>query len=209
LTDLDDLLRSGEGQRVEFKSRLPKRDERVAHLLAAMANAGGGLIAVGVDDQGRPLGVGDPASVRDRVEEIARDLLAPRPRLTFQTAVSDAGEVVLIRVAATDVPVEAAFSDGKTVYVRVNDRNVPLAADHRTLVPLSAAHPLSDRLAGLDVQVRERFERARRRSGVFGALDYARRNNVSLRTARRDIRALVGAFLIVETSSGVFEAIDD
>ena len=49
-----DLLRSGEGQQVEFKR---KSTAGVSQTACAFANTGGGVILVGISDDGRVVGV--------------------------------------------------------------------------------------------------------------------------------------------------------
>ncbi len=56
--ELQRVLRAGESERVEFKSRF-RNDEDLAIPLIALANSGGGLLVVGVDDDGHPIGLSD------------------------------------------------------------------------------------------------------------------------------------------------------
>ena len=67
----DDLLRliaQGEGQRLDFKEETIKPG-KLAETLVALANADGGMILIGVDDQGRVAGVSDPDRAIDNVVE--------------------------------------------------------------------------------------------------------------------------------------------
>ncbi len=71
--DLQRLLRLGEGYALEFK-RSP------AHLgreICAFANAAGGRILVGVDDQGRVVGVSKPNRTKSEIQSIARNIDPP------------------------------------------------------------------------------------------------------------------------------------
>src|SRR5262249_56560861 len=58
-TDLLSLIRGGEDTHLEFKIRLVNTDKVVAEIVA-LANAGGGAIIFGVNDQRRGEGVGKP-----------------------------------------------------------------------------------------------------------------------------------------------------
>jgi predicted HTH transcriptional regulator len=62
LRDLKRYVSLGEGMHTEFKRRMP-RPERIAKEAIAFANAAGGRIFLGVDDDGTIMGV------RDAVEE--------------------------------------------------------------------------------------------------------------------------------------------
>ena len=78
MTDWDWVLRNPEGQFLERKScydrsgeRVRRRDVRsvakdIAETLSAMANADGGTVVVGVENDGTPTGVDYP---NDRLEE--------------------------------------------------------------------------------------------------------------------------------------------
>lgn len=86
---VSELLASGESERVEFKStarinlRTGEKDSRMEHVIAktvsAFANADGGTLLIGVDDDGTPLGLdADFATLKvpdaDRYELWLRDL---------------------------------------------------------------------------------------------------------------------------------------
>ena len=89
--DIDELIRRGESDRLEFKSsarwnlHTKARDEKielvVAKAVSGFLNADGGTLLIGVNDAGRPVGlVNDFAVVKspdpDRYELWLRDLLA-------------------------------------------------------------------------------------------------------------------------------------
>ncbi len=66
--DLLHLIAQGEGQRLDFKEETIKPG-KLAETLVALANADGGMILIGVDDQGRVAGVSDPKRAIDNVVE--------------------------------------------------------------------------------------------------------------------------------------------
>lgn len=87
---IDEMLRTGESGTVEFKStarvnlRTGQKDERMEHVVAktvaAFLNADGGVLLIGVDDHGTPLGLdADLATLKtpdvDRFELWLRDLI--------------------------------------------------------------------------------------------------------------------------------------
>lgn len=89
--DIDELIRRGESDRLEFKSsarwnlHTKARDEKIelviAKAVSGFLNADGGTLLIGVNDAGRPVGlVNDFAVVKspdpDRYELWLRDLLA-------------------------------------------------------------------------------------------------------------------------------------
>ena len=50
------ILRQGESTRVEFKSDFPSQGHAIGKEMAALANSGGGILLMGVSDDGRQLG---------------------------------------------------------------------------------------------------------------------------------------------------------
>ena len=67
---LSSLIESGESPIVEFKARLPP-DEVVARNLIAFANGQGGILLVGVDDEGNP-GTLRPSEVGHTISHLTR-----------------------------------------------------------------------------------------------------------------------------------------
>lgn len=97
---LPGLCAAGEGQALEFKSRLPETLKDLAKEIAALASTDGGLIIVGVNDDGSVCGVenGRSSESRDvlfqRVVGISQKVDPPvRPRLAWAQA---DGEAVLV-----------------------------------------------------------------------------------------------------------------
>ena len=132
-TELQTILSRGEGQFVEFKSawdhgaepRKPLRRralrDKIADVVAAFANAGGGLLLVGVDDDGTATGHGYPDHVVD-------DLFAvPHRRLTPDVACRT--EILTLgchEILAFQVPIapEAVMIHGNGFPYRVGSRIV-------------------------------------------------------------------------------------
>ncbi|MFL6212415.1 MAG: helix-turn-helix domain-containing protein [Blastocatellia bacterium] len=110
-TDLLNLVRGGEDTHIEFKIRLVNAD-KIAAEIVAMANAGGGAILFGVNDQRRVEGLDNPEQVEDELIDICRNQIKPAilPRLD-----------------------KVAFDNGtRIVVLQVDDRRAPYQTfDHR------------------------------------------------------------------------------
>ena len=99
----EDIIASGESAKTEFKRSLADT-RRIVETIAAMAGVGGGVILVGVSDDGRVVGVelGDGA-----IEQFTQRVLAATdPKVFITTSVETvAGRPVLVvRVPAGDGP---------------------------------------------------------------------------------------------------------
>ena len=55
---IQSLIDSGEGYNVEFKVRVPSKVRELTEEICAFANADGGYLLIGVDDNGQIIGTG-------------------------------------------------------------------------------------------------------------------------------------------------------
>ena len=67
--ELDFILQEGEGLTIEFKERLANIDKEII----AFANASGGRIFVGINDEGKVAGVNINNELRSQIQNIARN----------------------------------------------------------------------------------------------------------------------------------------
>jgi hypothetical protein len=74
--DLAKILADGEGRQAEFKEGLAP-DGRVARTICAFANTRGGILLVGVSDQGLVRGVARAATVADEIAALGRNAVVP------------------------------------------------------------------------------------------------------------------------------------
>jgi ATP-dependent DNA helicase RecG len=118
--DLLQLCAAGESETIEFKRELPSQKRDFAKEIAALASTAGGMILVGVADDGSVVGVGgaEVASVRDglcaRVVGLCQQIEPPvRPKLLWASALGRA--VLCIQVEKGETPLY--FLDGRA-YIR-------------------------------------------------------------------------------------------
>ena len=125
MPELHDLIRQGEGERVEFKKKTT-HPTRISRTLASLANAHGGHVLVGVDDAGRVVGVRDPEEEMYLLQLAAAQYVEPPLNLHFEE-VEDEGRTVLIVTVAESQhkPHRAQVAEGDwRGYVRVRDESV-------------------------------------------------------------------------------------
>lgn len=74
--DIEGYIASGESERIEFKTRLPS-DPSIARVLSAFANTNGGVLLVGVSDEGEIIGLPheDVNPTLDRLSKITVGML--------------------------------------------------------------------------------------------------------------------------------------
>jgi len=117
-TDLLGLIRGGEDTHLEFKIRLVNTDKVVAEIVA-LANAGGGAIIFGVNDQRRIEGLDNPEQVEEQLIDICRNQIKPPvfPRID-----------------------KVSFDNGtRIVVLQVDDRRAPhQTPDHRYYIRIGS-----------------------------------------------------------------------
>jgi hypothetical protein len=118
--DLQQIVLSGESERLEFKRELPKPRQDIAVSVAAMANRRGGQILIGVDDQGGI--VGFPAEKSEEtLRNILRDWCTPPIEPQIKAISHESSQVVVITVAeGVDKPY---FVRDRGVYIRTGSTN--------------------------------------------------------------------------------------
>lgn len=154
LPAIRDVARQGESDELEFKSsarvnmRTGAKDEAmelvVAKTVCAFLNSRGGTLLLGVDDEGRLIGLEpDYGTLRkpdaDRYELFLRDLWRNRlgtntaalPRLDFAAADDGAGQVCRVTVPASPQPVYLRGTKGSSpeMWVRVGNSTRRLEVD--------------------------------------------------------------------------------
>lgn len=93
-TDIDILLREGEGSMLEYKEAF---SSSLARDLAAFANSSGGKILLGVQDDGKVAGVRDNNQLRAQIQDIARNCDPP-----VKILIGTVGKVMVITVRESE-----------------------------------------------------------------------------------------------------------
>jgi len=79
--DIKSIVQSGEGYNAEFKIRVPAKVKELAEEVCAFANAAGGALLLGVDDNNNILGVeinnSKRSAIQDSLNQISPNLYCP------------------------------------------------------------------------------------------------------------------------------------
>jgi ATP-dependent DNA helicase RecG len=123
--DLQKLITNGENERLEFKSG-DVTPSVVAKVLGAFLNAHGGLILIGVKDDGRVVGVKDAKAVEMLLRTQLPKLISPSALWDIEQ-IEIEGNVVL----ALNVPEgqDQPYVTEGAIYSRRGERNVPATRD--------------------------------------------------------------------------------
>ena len=141
-TELLDLIGNGEDSFVEFK-RDDVRDHDLAKDLVAFLNLEGGIVLLGVEDDGSFSG-----TTRDRLEEwtvgLCRTMIEPSvvPTLAWAREAEGGRDVLAVRIAAgPDKPYARVHDNRRSYYVRVGGKSWETSREE-----LERIYPASSRL---------------------------------------------------------------
>jgi len=130
LMELFTIIKHGEGPHTEFKIDFPKQTHDIAKEMAALANSGGGLLLMGVDDDGTPKGIPDPNRAIERLAGIARTCSPPLSPEIDKIRFGEDRVIVYVKV-----PSNAPCSYQGKFFVRVGSTCVEASGDElRSLV---------------------------------------------------------------------------
>ncbi|UYZ63877.1 AlbA family DNA-binding domain-containing protein [Hymenobacter weizhouensis] len=162
--ELQELIRQGEGERLEFKKKTT-HPTRIARTLSSLANTHGGRVLVGVDDDGRVVGVRDAEEEIYQLRQAAAHYIDPPLTLRFREVEEDGRVVVVVTVPeSSEKPHRAQVADGDwRAYVRVRDESVQ-------------SSQLTERVLQRQAAAAPRFERLPLNKEELAVLDYLRKN---------------------------------
>lgn len=121
---VDKLQYSSENQYFERKSaRIPNRD--IAHQISAMANASGGVIAVGVEDDGEITGIDDKRE--NELRQVPFDFLQTIPQHNVEVINISGVKVFLFHISP--MPDEVVKGKDGEAYLRVGDTSRKLSSE--------------------------------------------------------------------------------
>lgn len=119
------LMLAGESETIEFKTRVPK-PSLLARLIAAFANASGGVILIGIREPDEIVGT-NPQFVL-KIWEISLERMEPRPQSTIQEVSINGKTICIIHVDASDTIVMC----DSVAFIRVLDRTQAMTPDQVT-----------------------------------------------------------------------------
>jgi predicted HTH transcriptional regulator len=120
------LISRGEGEELEFKKKTT-HPTRISRTLSSLANTRGGQVLVGVDDDGRVVGVRDAEEEMFVLREAAAHYIDPPLTLHFREVEAEDERIVLIVEVpeSPNKPHRAQIAPGEwRSYIRVRDESV-------------------------------------------------------------------------------------
>jgi ATP-dependent DNA helicase RecG len=121
---IKDLIKQGEGLQLEFKEML--RKEEVAKNICAFLNAEGGIVLIGISDNGNVIGVKDADQEEVILKNYLLKTIIPEAPITVSVETIGNKKVILAKVWNGSKP--PYVFDG-TIYCRVGSQTIKATPD--------------------------------------------------------------------------------
>ncbi len=129
IRSLKKLISAGEGQHLEFKTKATFPDKIVQEMIA-FANASGGTLLVGVNDDGHLTGL---KNAEGESHVIQNSILKCKPKLRFTEKfidLNDKKKILLYEIPEGDKkPYQFVSESGKSAFIRVLDKSIKVSRE--------------------------------------------------------------------------------
>ncbi len=186
LEELRAAIDAGEGREIEFKRGLPQ-DEKIARSLCAFANTRGGLVFIGVGDDGELEGAPHAEQTAEKLREIARDLIEPAIAPRIEIVAIEGVRLVVARVAASRERPHAVLRRDAPPEIVVRAGSSNRVASRATLAALRDARRSRSTLDSFEKRVLDHIDRTAGSDPNAGptVAEFARAHNLGVQRARR------------------------
>jgi predicted HTH transcriptional regulator len=128
LSELRRQVSGGEDLHTEFKRKLPEWDKLMREVVA-FANTDGGIVFIGVDDDGTLAGVKDPREIEEILGDKIEAWISPAPEYQIErVAITSKRAVVIVKVPRSDrkphVVLESPEASKGLATIRIADSSV-------------------------------------------------------------------------------------
>ena len=130
-----DLIENGENYHCEFKRKFSSH-KKIAKEMIAFANSGGGFILLGIDDDGKVVGLESEKSEANLIQETANNFCEPLIAYNIEYKELKGKEIIIVEVPESDQKPHriqdyknAININDAIVSVRVNDKSVPASKE--------------------------------------------------------------------------------
>ena len=121
------LIKRGEGLTIEFK-RTIDRAFKIAKTIASFANTSGGVLLIGVGDNGEILGIESELHELQKLEKAVSQLMEKPIIPQFKIQTIDGKKLLLIEIAESTEKPHFALNEKneRIIYIRVKDKSIPI-----------------------------------------------------------------------------------
>jgi predicted HTH transcriptional regulator len=202
---LRQIIELGESDTVEFKRKF-SGFEKIAREMIALANTRGGVLLIGVDDDGSIVGVRSEKSEVDLITATAENYAEPPIEAEIDIVDIDGEDVVVVRIPESSSKPHRLVLNGEPirrdgmsdfaagVFIRQGERSI--AASNEVARVLAASHPETPPLRLEIGEIEQALFDYLHRNERITIAQYRKLVNISQRRASRSLVRLVRAGLI-------------
>jgi predicted HTH transcriptional regulator len=211
---LKEIIISGESSTVEFKRKISSY-EKIAREISAFANTLGGYLIIGVDDDGKIVGIDSEKSSFDQIEEICGFYIDPPIEPDIDIVNISNKDIIVVYINESNKKPHRIHDNGSNseyesrAYIRVGDKSLIASREmERVLAGLSPdSKPLKLSIGDKEKRLFAFLEKNEKAT----VKDFARIVNISERRASRLLVRLVRAGVLqihVDNNSDFFTLVD-
>jgi predicted HTH transcriptional regulator len=122
-----EIIKQGEGLGIEFK-RIIDSPYKIAKTISSFANTSGGVLLIGVGNDGTILGVSSELHELQKLERAAGSLVEPALHLTFSAELLDGRTLLRVEIEESTEKPHYVINEKNQhiIYIRIKDKSVPI-----------------------------------------------------------------------------------
>jgi predicted HTH transcriptional regulator len=196
---LRELIANGESTTVEFKRKFTSADKFVRELIA-MANTAGGYLLVGVDDDGKVVGIDSEKEVESQIYAAMQSVVPTLP-IMMEVVEIEWKDVLVLRIPKSSLKPHRQIGDDpnerpheRKAYIRTGEHSVQASKEMARILALQ-----NPEAPALVVTIGDRERRLFSYMERYGSVripDFAKLVNISRRRAAQILVKLVRAGVI-------------
>jgi len=201
--EFKELVESGEGVSVEFKRKCTS-PEKIAKEICAFSNTKGGVLLVGIDDDGSVVGIKSEKTEMDIVQKACEFYITPEIFPEFKLFYEDGKDILAVSIPeGTKKPYKSLVAIDENdkpdyvAFIRVGENSVPASSEMTRLMKSQMdPKPVKLRIGDKEKRLFDYLEKYGRAS----VKDFAALVNISTRRAERLLIRLV-IFIVLQINS--------
>jgi len=197
--EINNILIQGESSTIEFKRKIAS-EEKIAKEITALSNTLGGLIFIGVDDNGSVYGIKSEKSDISIIEYANNTLIDPPVLIEIEVLEYDNKDIIVIQVPNSNYkPHRLIFTDefgklSKKVFIRVGEKSVLASSEMARLLKYQNSN--EEKLVMSIGEKEKNLFNYLEKYGRITVIEYCKLCNISKRRAERLLIRLVRASVI-------------
>ena len=117
--NIEQLRLYGENEQLEYKSKVPDKQDKLLKTVAAFANGSGGIVLIGIDDNGKVEGIRDDINrYMDGIVNSIRNRVVPPPTFQLAKCTIDNRQIVAVFVREGEEPPYGLNDKPPAIFVR-------------------------------------------------------------------------------------------